>query len=66
MNYSLLIGREVILLSKDIIDGTNLKTMANIQEVFNTKIINYIQNKCKLSFPCIYDKKQTRYVLIFR
>lgn len=59
MSYSLSIGREVILLSQNIIDGTNLKTMINIQEVFNTKIIDYIQNKCKLSFPCTYDKKQT-------
>lgn len=55
-----MIGNSVIRnISRDIVQGTNLKTMINNQEVFNTKIINQIQNKCKLAYPCLYYDNET-------
>lgn len=59
MNYNIMIGREVVFLTADLVNGTNLHTMINKQEVFNTKIIDQIQNKCKLSFFYVYDSEQT-------
>ena len=40
-----MIGNNIVYnISRDIVHGTNLKTMVNNQEVFNIKIIDQIQN----------------------
>ena len=59
MNYSILIDEKVILLTGDLVNGTNFKTMINNQKLFDSKIIDYIQKKCEHSFPSKYIPKQT-------
>lgn len=59
MNYSIIIGTIMHTISKDIVHGTNLKTMINNQDVFNTRIIDKIQHKCKLAYSYFYYDNET-------
>lgn len=54
MNYSIMINKNLVLLTRDLVNGTNLKKLIYNKEVFNIKIVDYINYKCNAVHPYIY------------